>query len=147
MSKNGKGIGKFIFGAALGAGLGLLFAPKKGSETRKELKGKLDELLNQAKEIDLKEVKAEFDAKVEDIKAELADLDKEKAIAIAKDKGNKLVNKAQDLLQLAKEKGTPVLVNTAQDVLKNVIKVSKDAMKKLEDSKDSKKEDTKSDNE
>ena len=146
MSKKG-GLGKFIIGATIGAGLGLLFAPKKGSETRKELKGKLDELLNQAKEIDLKEVKAEFDAKVEDIKAELADLDKEKAIAIAKDKGNKLVNKAQDLLQLAKEKGTPVLVNTAQDVLKNVIKVSKDAMKKLEDSKDSKKEDTKSDNE
>ena len=146
MSKKG-GLGKFIIGATIGAGLGLLFAPKKGSETRKELKGKLDELLNQAKDIDLKEVKAEFDAKVEDIKAELADLDKEKAIAIAKDKGNKLVNKAQDLLQLAKEKGTPVLVNTAQDVLKNVIKVSKDAMKKLEDSKDSKKEDTKSDNE
>lgn len=146
MSKK-SGLGKFIIGATIGAGLGLLFAPKKGSETRKELKGKLDELLNQAKEIDLKEVKAEFDAKVEDIKAELADLDKEKAIAIAKDKGNKLVNKAQDLLQLAKEKGTPVLVNTAQDVLKNVIKVSKDAMKKLEDSKDSKKEDTKSDNE
>ena len=31
-----KGIGKFVFGAAIGAGLGLLFAPKKGSELRFE---------------------------------------------------------------------------------------------------------------
>ena len=33
MSKN-KGLGKFVLGAAVGAGLGVLFAPKKGSETR-----------------------------------------------------------------------------------------------------------------
>ena len=30
-----KGLGKFILGAGIGAGLGLLFAPKAGSETRK----------------------------------------------------------------------------------------------------------------
>ena len=36
MSK--KGFGKFLAGASLGAGLALLFAPKKGSETRQELK-------------------------------------------------------------------------------------------------------------
>ena len=55
MSK--KGFGKLAFGAAIGAGLGLLFAPKKGEETRKELKAKLDELLKQAKEIDADDVK------------------------------------------------------------------------------------------
>ena len=34
------GIGKFIAGAAVGAGLGILFAPKKGEDTRKVLKKK-----------------------------------------------------------------------------------------------------------
>ena len=54
MSKEKKsGIGKFIAGAAVGAGLGILFAPKKGSETRKDLKNKLDELIGKAKEIDV----------------------------------------------------------------------------------------------
>ena len=37
MSKK-KGLGKFFAGALLGAGLGLLFAPIKGSETREALK-------------------------------------------------------------------------------------------------------------
>ena len=46
MSKK-KGCGKFLVGAALGAGLGLLFAPKKGSDMREDLKKQLDKLLNQ----------------------------------------------------------------------------------------------------
>ena len=44
-----KGCGKFVLGAALGAGLGVLFAPKAGSETRKELKAKIDDLLAKLK--------------------------------------------------------------------------------------------------
>ena len=117
-------------------GLGVLFAPKKGSELRKDLKVKMDDLVAQIKNIDVEEVKAEFDAKVEEIKAELADLDKEKALAIAKEKGNQLKDKAEELVELAKKKGTPVLIDSAQDVLENVIKVSKDAIKKLESKKD-----------
>ncbi|MBR1936873.1 MAG: YtxH domain-containing protein [Bacilli bacterium] len=128
-----KGMGKFVFGAALGAGLGMLFAPKKGSETREELKKKLDELLNQAKEIDVDELRNDFNARVDEIKLELKDLDKEKVLSIAKEKGAELKDKAQDLVEMAKEKGTPVLKKTAEDVLNNVIKVSKETLKKLED--------------
>jgi len=130
------GLGKFVIGAAIGAGLGVLFAPKKGSELRKELKVKLDDLIAQIKKIDIEEVKAEFDAKVEEIKTELADLDKEKALAIAKEKGTQLKEKAEELVNLAKKKGTPVLIDSAQDVLENVVKVSKDAIKKLEAKKE-----------
>ena len=50
MSK--KHTGKFLLGAVLGAGLGLLFAPKKGSETRADLKVQFDKLMNQIKEIE-----------------------------------------------------------------------------------------------
>ena len=37
MSNKKSGFGKFLAGAALGAGLGILFAPKSGKDTRKEL--------------------------------------------------------------------------------------------------------------
>ena len=133
MSKEKKsGLGKFIAGAAIGAGLGILFAPKKGSETRAELKVKLDDLVKQIRKIDLEEVKEEFEVKLENLKAELADLDKEKVLDIAKKKAVELKQKAQELVDLAIEKGTPILRDMAEEVRLKTIDVTKDVLKKLE---------------
>ena len=129
MSKSG--IEKFVAGAAIGVGLGVLFAPQSGADTRKELKKKLDELVEQAKNIDIEEVKKDITRRVEEIKMELVDLDKEKALEIAKEKGEQLKSKAQELVDYAKDKGTPALKKAANDVLENVIKVSKETQKKL----------------
>lgn len=136
MSKTKKsGMGKFVLGAAVGAGLGLLFAPKKGSETRKDLKNKFDELVGKIKEIDVEEVKNEFFQKVDAIKAELEDLDKEKVLKIAKKKGEDLKNKTEELLALAKEKGTPALEKAASELRDRTIDVLKEVINKLEASK------------
>ena len=131
MSK--KGTGKFVLGAAIGAGLGLLFAPKAGRKLREELKNKLSDLLDQASEIDMEDVKKQFDKKVEEIKKELADLDKEKALDIAKKKADELKKKVQELADLAVEKGTPVLDETAKEVKTKANAVIKDVLKKLEE--------------
>ncbi len=130
MSK--KGTGKFVLGAAIGAGLGLLFAPKKGKDLRKDLKIKMDELLNKVKEIDPCELKDEFDKKVDEIKKELEDLDKEKVLKIAKKKGEEIKKKADELVNMAIEKGTPVLKDAAEGVRDKAIEVTKDVLKKLE---------------
>ena len=126
------GIGKFVLGAGIGAGLALLFAPKKGSELREDLKKKLNDLLKKAKEVDLEEVSLEFSKKVEDLKKELRDLDNEKVLKIAKEKAELLKDKAEELLELAKEKGTPILENIAKDVKKSTASVIKEVLKKLE---------------
>jgi gas vesicle protein len=131
MSKK-SGFGKFLAGAAIGAGLGILFAPKKGSETRADLKAKIDDLVKQVKKIDLEEVKEEFEVKLENLKAELADLDKEKVLEIAKEKALELKDKAQDLVDLAIEKGTPILRDMAEEVRLKTIDVTKEVLKKLE---------------
>lgn len=133
MSKEKKsGFGKFLAGAAIGAGLGILFAPKKGSETRADLKVKIEDLVKQIKNIDIEEVKAEFEEKLDDIKAELSDLDKEKVLDIAKKKSKELKVKAQELVDLAIDKGTPILRDMAEEVRLKTIDVTKEVLKKLE---------------
>lgn len=132
MSKNKNGLLKFAAGLGLGVGLGMLFAPKKGEELRKDLRIKFDELVNKVREIDVKEVSEDFMKRVNDLKKELEDLDKEKVLELAKKKGEELKVKATELVELAKEKGTPVLEKAADDVRQRAILVTKDVLRKLE---------------
>ena len=130
MSK--KGLGKFVLGAGIGAGLALLFAPKKGSDLRRDIKRKFDEFMKDVDKIEIEDIKERFTKKVDEIKKELEDLDKEKVEKIAKKKAKELQRKAEDLVDLAKEKGTPVLEGIADDLKHKVICVCTEVINKLE---------------
>ena len=130
MSK--KGIGKFVLGASLGAGLALLFAPKKGSDLRRDIKRKLDDFMKDVDKLTVEDIKKDFTVRVDNIKKELEDLDKEKVEKIAKKKAKELQRKAEDLVDLAKEKGTPVLEGIAEDLKHKVICVCTEVINKLE---------------
>ena len=130
MSK--KGIGKFVLGASLGAGLALLFAPKKGSDLRRDIKRKLDDFMKDVDKLTVEDIKKECTVRVDNIKKELEDLDKEKVEKIAKKKAKELQKKADELIALAKEKGTPVLEGIADDLKNKVISVCTEVINKLE---------------
>ena len=130
--KKKSGVGKFFLGAAVGAGLGILFAPQKGSDTRKMLKEKMDELIKKAKNIDVEEVKDNIQLKISEIQDELQDLDKEKVLKIAQEKGEQIKDKCQELVQYAIDKGTPVLEKAANEVREKAIDVVKEILAKLE---------------
>lgn len=132
MSKKGTGFWKFLTGAAVGAGLGILFAPKEGSETRRELKQKLDEMIAKVKELDVEEVKENVENKIAEIKVSLEDLDKEKVLKVAKKKAKEIENSTKKLVQYAVDKGTPVLEEAANAVREKAIDVTKEVLKKLE---------------
>ena len=131
MSKK-NGLLKFIAGLGIGVGAGMLLAPKSGEELRKDLMKKLNELLEKAKEIDVKEVSEDFKKRIVELKQEIEDLDKEKVLEIAKDKSEALKKKTNELLVLAKEKGTPIVEKATEEVRERAIRVTKDVLKKLE---------------
>ena len=140
MSKK-KGLGKFFTGIAIGTGLGVLFAPKKGTETRTQLKAKIDEMFTRLKDVDADDVKDTIETKIYEIKEGLTDLDKEKVLSIAKKKAKQIQDMAEELVDYAIEKGTPVLEKTANSIREKAIDVTKEVLDKLEgdDKKNSKK--------
>lgn len=75
--KNGNGIIALLAGAAIGVGLGILFAPEKGSKTREKIKDGFDDLKEQAKsKLDFldDETKEKFADKKEELKEKVENL-------------------------------------------------------------------------
>ena len=97
MSKK-KGFGKFLAGALVGLGLGFLFAPKKGSETRQDLKRAINDFLEELKNIDVDEVRENIEAKILKLKR-LEDLDKEKVMKL-QTKSRKVQDMAEELVSI-----------------------------------------------
>ena len=130
MSKNGK----FLLGAGVGLGLGFLLAPKSGKETRKDLAKSLNKLVDKAKDIDVEEVKNAIIVKARELENTIRDLDKETAKQMIIDKSKEVKIKAQELVDLAVEKGTPIVEKTAKEVKSKTAVILKSAADKLEES-------------
>ena len=130
MGKKGKG--KFLVGAAVGAGIALLFAPQEGSKTRKQLKIKLDEFAKKVKAIKPGELKENIENKIAEIKADLKDLDKEQVMEYAKLKANNIRKKCDEVVKLAIKKGTPIVKKTAEELRVKTIAVLEETVTKLE---------------
>lgn len=135
MSKENKscGFGKFLLGAGIGVGLGILFAPKSGKETREDLKKKMDDLMDKVKNLNAEDVKSTIEAKVNEIKEDLKNLDKETVVSTVREQAKKIKKKADDLVDYAVKKGTPVIEAAAREVKASTIKTLESITAKLKD--------------
>lgn len=138
MSKK-SGFGKLLAGVGIGVGLGLLFAPQSGEQTRKDIKKKADELIKQLKELDYNEVKDNLVDKIQNLQDELADLDKEKVLEIAKVKAEEIKKKADEIYKEAVKKGKPIVEKTAKELKANTVVVLQGMIDKLEEDEKPKK--------
>jgi len=81
----GKIVSSLLIGAAIGGILGILFAPEKGSKTRKKISGKTEDFTNSIKDkfnSFLEEAKSEFEevkSKFEEVKEDTKDKAKDLA--------------------------------------------------------------------
>lgn len=132
MSNKKGGFGKFLIGAGLGIGIGMLFTNKNGKENRDALKKKADELIIKAKTIDSADIKNNIQNKINSIMCELTELDKEKVLKIAKRKSEDIKNKAEELIEYVVEKGTPILEKSAIAVKEKAIIITKEVLNRLE---------------
>ena len=127
-------LGMIATGVVAGAGLGVLLAPKSGSETRKELSEKFQKLLDKVKNIDSNKIKGDFNSKIKELEKEIKDLDKEKIKEQAKIKADNIKDKADNLVKLAKEKGNEAIEKSANELREKAIIVTKEVLNKLEKS-------------
>lgn len=124
-------LGALMVGVGIGAAAGMLLAPKSGEETRKDIKNKAKKLGKKVKDIDLNEVKENLIKEFDKFKNEMKDMDKEKAMRLAKEQGTKLLNSCEDLINAAKEKSAPMIEKTAKDIKKKLSEILADASNKL----------------
>lgn len=134
-------IGKMVLGTTIGVGVGLLFAPKSGKDTRRDLKKKMKELTKKVQNLNCDKAKKEFAKKIKKLDKELKRLENEKVLKKAKTKAASIKEKTDKLVKLAHEKKDEDLETIAIDLKDNGEKVIKTVFAKLEKGKPKKKSD------
>lgn len=131
----GKIIAAGLAGAAVGATAGVLFAPKSGAETRKELAVKFNEVLDKAKNLKKEDALEYIENTIDKVKKEIESLDKETVLKKAQKKSDDIQKQLKELVAYAKDKGNEELTKATEALRKKALQVSKDVVKKLEETK------------
>lgn len=114
MSKSG--LGKFVIGAGIGFGIGLLVAAKSGKETRNDIKNKFKELEEKFRSLDLTELKDGAIEKLDSLREKVKDIDSEQICDFTKDKIADIKKGLSDLTKSVKKKSVPIIKKIVDDI-------------------------------
>ncbi len=96
VEREGSGVGPFIFGALLGAGVALLFAPRSGEETRQQIEDRALQLRDAAGDR-IRDLQADLEDRVDQARTEIQErLD---AVRAAVDSGREAAHEARHELE------------------------------------------------
>lgn len=122
-------IGRFIAGIGIGAVIGMLLAPKKGSELRGDLKVKSQELYDKAQNMTKEDVEALVNKTIEEIKDAIDEFDVEDFKETTGTKLNDVKVKLEELANSIKSS------DEYADFKEAVAKISNDVTNKLNEIK------------
>lgn len=140
-------LGKFFVGLGIGAVAGLLFAPKKGSELREDIKRESQKAYDQLKNMTKEDVEAMLGQTIETVKKTVDEFDADQFKETTRTKLSELEGKLEEFAAKVKETDQYVLVrdgvvdltdkmNTKIDEFKSKVNdssIDDDYLEKLED--------------
>ena len=115
MSKS-SGLSKFVVGAGIGFGIGLLVAAKSGRETRNDIKNKFDELEDKIRNLTYDDLKDGAIEKLDELKIKINDLDQDKASTLIKERIEDIKEKLIELSKYIKKKSSPAIKKIINEI-------------------------------
>ena len=120
-------------GAVIGGIAGVLFAPRKGSETREMIKDSFKELKTKVASIDQKSIKKYIDEKLDEIDSEIAKLDTEVEYKKAKRQAKKVIKKINKLINYTTKKGMNDFKDLIEELKEKANDISEEILTNLDD--------------
>ena len=129
--ENLKIVGAMVGGARVGGAAGILFAPRKGSETREKIKDSINSLLEKTQSIDKEDIKKYIEKELEKIDLEIVRLDELDSYKKAKRQAKKILKKIDKLIKYTKKKGMQDFEDLTNELREKAEEISEEILTNL----------------
>ncbi len=129
--ENLKIVGAMVGGALVGGAAGILFAPRKGSETREKIKDSINDLLERTQSIDKEDIRKYIEKELENIDFEIVKLDELDSYKKAKRQAKKVIKKIDKLIKYTKKKGMEDFEDLTNELKEKAEEISEEILTNL----------------